>query len=246
MLNWEYYSCPSQQNRVQAGQNLSGCTLVSTESMCYYVSDENVGDPGHGGGGAGNNASLATDVINNFSDSCFTAVLNKIAANSLNNALSNILNNFYVGQNAELYFNNSDIGLSSVDADAAILNLPYNRFQITLNESAMVGASQEYIAATILHEVVHTYFNMSGISTGNELAQHQMMTKYIEPMSELIHYLFKDLSYEEADALAWGGLGKTDVWSTLTPAQQNSINSINQYYKNVNGTRANAPGTKCN
>ena len=47
-------------------------------------------------------------------------------------------------------------------------------------------------------------------------------------------------------ALAWGGLGETSAWQNLSPQQQQNILDINSYYKNINGTRQNAPGTKCN
>lgn len=53
------------------------------------------------------------------------------------------------------------------------------------------------------------------------------------------------MSNAEATALAWGRLGDTVAWQNLSPQQKQDILNINAYYKNINGTRQNAPGTKC-
>lgn len=107
----------------------------------------------------------------------------------------------------------------------------------------MTGASQNYIAATILHETIHALLASQGKT--NELMHHNdMANQYVYKMAHALELTFL-MSNEHATALAWGGLGDSSAWQSLSPQQQQNILDINAYYKNINGTRQNAPGTKC-
>jgi hypothetical protein len=117
-------------------------------------------------------------------------------------------------------------------------------FDVTLNNDALVGASQEYIAATIMHETIHALLASQG-KRGELLHHTEMVTSYINPMVDALRYSFL-MSREDALALAWGGLGDTSAWQALPQAQKQNIINNNSRYKNVNGTRQNAPGTRCN
>eukprot|EP01035_Chromulina_nebulosa_P026934 gene26934-35331_t len=70
-----------------------------------------------------------------------------------------------------------------------------------------------------------------------------MANQYVYKMAHALELTFL-MSNAEATALAWGGLGDTVAWQNLSPQQKQDILNINAYYKNINGTRQNAPGTK--
>jgi len=116
-----------------------------------------------------------------------------------------------------------------------------------LSTSALQNASQQYIAAAIIHEVMHAYFRLeNGAGAGDHQA---MATTYISQMSQALQDSF-GMTPEDATALAWGGLNEnvqgvaiTDAWTQFKaahPDQATNIQLINTQYQ------TGLKGLKCN
>ncbi len=102
------------------------------------------------------------------------------------------------------------------------------------------NASQEYIAATLLHEIAHgilTYEKIDGSS-----AQHnEMFKKYRTEVAAGLKEMFPGIK-DYADVLAYEGLDGT-IWGsalkTVFPTSWNAMVVIMEAYRN--GSK----GTKC-
>lgn len=109
-------------------------------------------------------------------------------------------------------------------------------FEIKLNENRLPSTSQEYILATIYHEVLHAYMEASLSKTVNGLyisgsGHDEMASKYVALMTGALTVAFPDISLKDAWALSWGGLEKTTLYNQLlTPAEKSEIESLNRQY----------------
>ena len=59
--------------------------------------------------------------------------------------------------------------------------------EITLNQGALQNASKEFVAATIIHEMIHgMYFQQTGVPLNQSQQHQQMATDYVEPMANAL------------------------------------------------------------
>jgi hypothetical protein len=101
---------------------------------------------------------------------------------------------------------------------------------ITLNQSGLQNASQEYVTATIMHEAFHAYLTY----THTLLNQHlDMARNYFSTMSAQLKAIYPNLSQTDADALTWGGLevDALSTYSSLSQTEKNNIEITNKNYK---------------
>ncbi|QKJ31385.1 hypothetical protein HQ865_16980 [Mucilaginibacter mali] len=108
---------------------------------------------------------------------------------------------------------------------------------ITLNSQTLPNASQEYITATILHEVLHSYFIQAGY-IGDD--HDTMFNKYIPWFESALHAIYPQLDNNDLQALAYGGLLDSQAFKNSTEgANGNLYFTINNLYKYGN------KGKKC-
>jgi hypothetical protein len=105
--------------------------------------------------------------------------------------------------------------------------------EITLNSGRLQNATREYIAATIIHECFHSYLELTTLGS----QQHDLMAqKYLTSMTAALLKMFPSMPPGEANSLCWQGLqaDAPDVYSKLSPTQQQQINDDNTAYLNGN------------
>jgi len=112
-------------------------------------------------------------IINKFTNPCAKAVLDQ--AKTLNNEISNILGMFGSDDNYNITFHNESFATDSRHkGDVAYTkswgNTTANTFEcdVYLNDDIIKGASQEYVLATVYHEVIHGYLNAESFSLEQE------------------------------------------------------------------------------
>lgn len=123
--------------------------------------------------------------------------------------------------------------------------------KVTLNKNTMPGYSQEFIASTIIHEIMHAYFNANKIHYNQQFQQHQSMAEeYVESMKNVVKDIFPNSPDKSAYALILNGFNdmfenNLNGWNALLLKYQLSNQEIYDtqiaYKSNVQG----APGTKC-
>ncbi|EPE00495.1 hypothetical protein [Capnocytophaga sp. oral taxon 336] len=112
-------------------------------------------------------------IINKFTNPCAKAVLDQ--AKTLNNEISNILGMFGSDDNYNITFHNESFATDSRHkGDVAYTkswgSTTANTFEcdVYLNDDIIKGASQEYVLATVYHEVIHGYLNAESFSLEQE------------------------------------------------------------------------------
>ena len=131
----------------------------------------------------------------------------------------------------------------------AVAGAKYNQ-EIRLNFAALDNASQEFVTATIYHEIIHAFMRSNGTS---DSSQHELMaTDWRDDISNQLQLDYPNLSKEDADALAWGGLVETNQWQTMYNNDINNntsitgdIAAVNTNHKNVKNLTNGNYGTPC-
>jgi hypothetical protein len=179
---------------------------------------------GSAGGGGGGAASALTDVKNKVKDQCIKKVVDQIMQSKLNsNTITDILNNiFSINSNINITFveDPTMVNSNGEPVDARTSHNPNSinptDIVISLNTTTLTGTSQEYKAATIIHEIIHASLDVSNASLStpidfySQYFQHSdMLEKYMEDMSSGLHDFFPYLSMNAARSLCLNGLGDT-------------------------------------
>ncbi|MDR6943005.1 hypothetical protein [Mucilaginibacter pocheonensis] len=109
---------------------------------------------------------------------------------------------------------------------------------ITLNKTGLSNASQEYITATIIHEALHAYLRTSQTIVNQHM---DMARNYITVMADQLVKLYPNLTANDAQNLAWGGLEEDagTLYTGLSQVEKTDIELTNTKFKSGNS------GTPC-
>ncbi len=191
-----------------------------------------VGSTGYGsvaGGGSGSGAGNANSVgIFNVTrdivtDTCLRNVVEHIMTSGAKNIITNTLNNiFAVSTKLNLTFQDSANLAPGADGNAnartrAIFSNGGINVTITLNQNYLVGASNEYIASTIVHEIIHAYLAVYPTLLGNINEHLEMGENYVNQMSAAIIDFYPNLSKTVAYSLVLDGLATFYINGSFTP-----------------------------
>lgn len=230
------------------GQNIPGpleeCMLTGNMDDCYCLL---------WGIGCGNDPNGNTEPLpllqNNVVDPCLHAMVENAISLDCRNKIATFINNVYSNsQLNHLYFRDAILqaphnGDDAYTITAPIVNMTELKTTITLNNSQLGSATREYIAATILHEVVHAWIDYKYPVPVENAQQHELMasTARFNIMRNALMEMFPNMSSQDASDLTWGGLGSTILFNTLPPAEITRIQQVNIAYKN----HTNNTGTPC-
>ncbi|WP_254561396.1 hypothetical protein [Dyadobacter diqingensis] len=190
---------------------------------CNVSSQTTAPPPGEGGSLTTTTSPPASSIKNELRSKCFKDVFNNLLSAQFNNKVQTILSNF--NKSSTLSFTIKDAATMSDGNTQKAAETLGN--QIVLNSTLMANASQEFVTATIYHEVLHVFINNTETYDHNK-----MSTEYVTPMIQALMSWFP-LSYEDAEALAWSGLQSTPAYPQNKRSDMNLIN--NKYLNSTYG-----------
>ncbi len=188
-----------------------------------------------------------------LTDPCLKANLDAILnASSSTNVFTKLFNDNF-GTNLGCVINfiqYSNPNKTNIDAFAQ--QTGSDSFDLKLNLAALDYASDEYIRATIYHEIIHNYLTIMGIK--DELIQHEEMEKNWRTLiANQLKLDFPNLSDADATGLSWGGLGATTAYQKMLADDllnntgiTGAIAASNKNFRNLNNTNTTTYGTICN
>lgn len=208
-----------------------------------------------GGGGGGNSSPLNfsdynyAKITNNLTNPCFIQVLEELQAGNAYGRVGEILRkygmnnsgmNFAINDNEEPEsIVNVIVNGVSVEGVKKVFGSTINGV-ITLNKSTMQHASKEFIAATILHEMLHIFIK------GNSPNEHDIIIEqYSTSITKELLGIY-NINPESGIYLVFTGLNSAAFYSNnINPNSQilNSVNLTIANYANFNQT--NQYGTYC-
>jgi hypothetical protein len=162
--------------------------------------------PADGGGGSSPPPSLPPYIFNYLSKNCLKTALNNLSLGSTNTFFRQIFNVFDTSSNLHLYFSEASLPT----AYGSIIYLPSSNVgpiaYITLDTTALLNCSQEWMAYVIIHEIAHAglYSNIIQWDTTN--SQHEaMMSQYLTRMALGLTTVYPGLSLYDAYAMCYAG-----------------------------------------
>jgi hypothetical protein len=179
-------------------------------------------------------------ITNNVTNPCIRQQVERALAESLVNAISNLVQNTF-NINDKINLDLSQVGY--LDADESASTSAYKQgeilnVEIFFNENTLPSRSKEFIMATVYHELLHAILYSNYVSP---IQQHtQMASQYVNILALALMEHFPNLSMSEANHLSWGGLQGTAAWNSLTESERNAIIATNIAHKQ------NQSGHSCN
>ncbi|MCU0402620.1 MAG: hypothetical protein MUE75_16710 [Algoriphagus sp.] len=215
-------------------------TTCGSGSCDANSQDACLDDGTNGGGGDGG---IVYKIEKNVTNTCISGQVDKAVDSQFKNKITNLINSAF-GQSEKFNILLEDMDLEDNTKDG-ITQVSFTdmavTFTITLNSGVLKNSSQEYIMATVFHELLHAYMGYLAIDMSSNSFDHIIMANsYITKLSQSLMEHF-DIGATDAVHLAWGGLHENHKWVVdLTQSQKNHIADTNQKYRN--GLK----GIKCN
>jgi hypothetical protein len=201
--------------------------------VCDSMDPDCIPFPGGGSGGELEDPAPTYTIINKVIDPCMAAQVDKAVNNDFRNKITNLIwNAFGESANFDIEFEDQDLGDPTLDGQTAIsISGDVVTFKITLNPGALNSASQEYIMATVFHEMLHAYMGYLDINASNNSSDHiNMANNYLNLLADALMEHFS-ISSTDATHLSWGGLHETQAWANLSTGTKNQIINTNQQYR---------------
>ena len=221
---------------------LTNCTVNQDDGP---VTPIDYPDPTDMGGGEGTiyHKPVYREVINDLTNPCAKAMLEKVMGNDASNDIQTLFNREFGTSDVSIKFIEESLPMNVAGETTQFVHQVgsnYKTVWISLNSNVMKNASQEYIAATIIHELMHAF---AVIKNERFTRDHEDMDKNtVAIMASALNQLFPNMSMKDATALAWGGVYDTSAWKELVAADPTTANHyriLDTYYSD--GTS----GTKC-
>jgi hypothetical protein len=196
-----------------------------------------------------NDQGIPRDIDVNIKNACLSSVYEKIAGD-LNNDVTKILMKTF-GENSRINLKIIDLSYDGSPAKTFASNpktkdgIKFIDVKLTLNTQGLPSNSQEYIATTILHEIIHAYLDSEGTYVNNQYMQHiEIGENFVDLLRESVQSNFT-LTDKQANSLILNGMGdimqnKPDYYTellnhyNLTP--QNVYDTTQTFKNKTNGT----------
>ena len=189
------------------------------------------------------------EITNNLTNDCFKEVLNELISNNLKGGIACIIEQFDASKKGSGYDFTIDNNLNlPPDLNNKLITYGENQgTRISLNIATLSNTSKEFIATTIIHEVLHAYLK----DLDSNVDHIQIAIKYIEPIAQLLKELY-NLDIREARILSTTGLSFIpsilfdNVVASIdleSPVTKNERNSTIAKYANQSTNRQH--GTPC-
>jgi hypothetical protein len=181
------------------------------------------------------------EIINNVDDPCLRNSVNEAINLDCRNKIATFVNTvFSTSEQFHLQFHDNVLTGANANLEALTATGPLNSDPtqsmtiITLNNAQLSDASKEYIAITILHEVVHAWINYKFPVPVQNAQQHYLMAESyrFNMLRNALLEMYPNLSLEDATDLTWGGLYDTIQFSNLPLSERQRIIQKNSAYKN--------------
>lgn len=199
-----------------------------------------------GGGGA---PSITYEkIITKFSNNCIEDVWNKIQTRGVGfkGVIDDILFNTF-GQSTKfnLIINDEDDLRNNKGQPVAGLTKPIiqnsdGSISINCVINATTVGTQEYIASTIFHEVIHAYLNhVSPIYANNIVSHTEMYKNYVSKLESMMISIFPNTDPFVIRALSLDGIANIGIDFGLNQ------NTISDFQKEIDAQASGSNGTKC-
>jgi hypothetical protein len=137
----------------------------------------------------------------NFTNPCFSKVLTNLKTHNFHGVIEDIIKNFVNSPTFNLKFSNEPVIWNDDKTHKLDGGFYESSNTIKLSESSLSQASQEYIAAVIIHEILHAKLGKT-----EKIDHTTMLREYIKPASEFLHSMYSNIRVDQAETLFLRGV----------------------------------------
>ena len=248
-LDWVTISAPRLNSGGGGGFYSGGGFLFNNSridmNIFKYYLQAGLYNAGYYGGGSNSIFTFKNqvEIKNNLTNSCFIQVFNDLQSMNVEGVISTILYDF--GQlNSGCDFTIENKNIPPVINENGSVKYQFgttDKQNIVLNDSSMKQASQEFIAAVIMHEMLHVYIN-----SNKEVDHYQIADRYVKPIAELLQRKYGIKNEKEALAIAVTGLRTSSNYYLILADLKLQEEDVTNYFNahlNLNLKKEN--GTYC-
>jgi hypothetical protein len=142
-----------------------------------------------------------TEFEDNFTNPCFSKVLTNLKTHNFHGVIGDIIKNFVNSPTFNLKFSNEPVIWNDDKTHKLDGGYYPSSNTIKLSESSLSQASQEYIAAVIIHEILH-----AKIGKTEKIDHTTMLREYIKPASEFLHSMYSNIRVDQAETIFLRGV----------------------------------------
>ena len=180
-----------------------GNTRFDMNTFNYYFEAGffNAGNYGGGNSQYGFVDYNITEFEDKFTNPCFSKVLTNLKTHNFHGVIGDILKNFVNSPTFNLNFSNEPVIWNDDKTHKLDGGYYPSSNTIKLSESSLSQASQEYIAAVIIHEILH-----AKIGKTEKIDHTTMLREYIKPASEFLHSMYSNIRVDQAETIFLRGV----------------------------------------
>jgi hypothetical protein len=142
-----------------------------------------------------------TEFEDKFTNPCFSKVLTNLKTHNFHGVIGDIIKNFVNSPSFNLKFSNEPVLWNDDKTNKLDGGYYPSSNTIKLSESSLSQASQEYIAAVIIHEILH-----AKIGKTEQIDHTTMLRDYILPASEFLHSMYSNIRVDQAQTIFLRGV----------------------------------------
>lgn len=229
-VSFPSYNKPLSIEPADEGRDLGGSSAWNSEEEDKKIVEE---------------LRIRDSVYNKIENPCIREMVVRAVMENLDNKVTNIINQVFANSDIlDLSFHEDATFANTTLGEADVFRQNNGRLSVDiyLNINVLLGASQEMILATIIHEVLHGY--LAYTRDPKLFNDHEEMAEsYVNFMKSSLLSLMPNLPPTDAEALAWGGLHETSAWKKIVdnnPTKSNEIIKVNENHT------SGLSGSKCN
>lgn len=159
-----------------------------------------------------------TEFEDNFTNPCFSKVLTNLKTHNFHGVIGDIIKNFVNSPTFNLKFSNEPVIWNDDKTHKLDGGYYPSSNTIKLSESSLSQASQEYIAAIIIHEILH-----AKIGKTEKIDHTTIFRKYIKPASEFLHSMYSNIRVDQAQTLFLRGVRNNALGYSEVVSIQKSV-----------------------
>jgi hypothetical protein len=193
----------------------------------------------------GNPAIMATDYLG-MTKPCYKGVLQRLLNGGVESDLNIYLQSFTSKTFTLIVHDDTDDFPSTLNTAYSTFDAQRGVADIYLNNKALENASVEFIASTMIHEILHVYLTavLYDNTTSNE-QHYRMAEEYAECLENILRTYYPNLDNNSVVALTWKGLWRTLPYIDKSKEEKDRITELRDKHQNLNNKYGGAYGNPC-
>jgi hypothetical protein len=193
----------------------------------------------------GNPAIMATDYLG-MTKPCYKGVLQRLLNGDVESDLNIYLQSFTSKTFTLIVHDDTDDFPSTLNTAYSTFDAQRGVADIYLNNKALENASVEFIASTMIHEILHVYLTavLYDNTTSNE-QHYRMAEEYAECLENILRTYYPNLDNNSVVALTWKGLWRTLPYIDKSKEEKDRITELRDKHQNLNNKYGGAYGNPC-